>query len=356
MSYRFTNRETNIVKGFAILFMYVHHFYLDPSRYKEYDILFLLGQERVTKLAVFFKICVAIFMFLSGYGMYVSAIRKEKSTLWKAMINYSVVRYVKLIFPFFFIFWLSQLIFYPTGRYLTIYGTGTRSLLYVLIDMFGFADLLHTPTFLGTWWYIGLISLVIWSFPILFKAFYKYPRIFSIGVLMACCIPSIKEINYIRWLPVFVMGMIFARYKVFEKIAFWIGNQKKSIQFIIFIIGVLLLIGAIYFRMIPKIPVGIKDLIATTIWISFIAIFFVKIRGLNKIMEALGIHSMTMFLTHTFIRTTYFQDFSYGFYYAGINLIVFTIVTYMIALGIDLFRKQIGYDRFINKVAKLIMR
>ena len=105
MSSLFTRRKTDLVKGFAILFMYIHHFYLDPSRYEGFPIYFFLGEEFVNKVAVFMKICVAMFMFLSGYGMYLSAQKKQGE---HALALYSIKRYIKLIFSFFFIFLASN--------------------------------------------------------------------------------------------------------------------------------------------------------------------------------------------------------------------------------------------------------
>lgn len=57
--YRISPNETNVIKGIAICAMLWHHLFLGN---KEYG-------EAVFSLALTCKVCVALFVFLSGYGM-----------------------------------------------------------------------------------------------------------------------------------------------------------------------------------------------------------------------------------------------------------------------------------------------
>jgi len=346
MSSLFTRRKTDLVKGFAILFMYIHHFYLDPSRYEGFPIYFFLGEEFVNKVAVFMKICVAMFMFLSGYGMYLSAQKKQGE---HALALYSIKRYIKLIFSFFFIFWLVQLIFYPTMRWRKIYGTSLDSLGYFLIDMFGLAHLFHTPTYLGTWWYISLISLVIFTFPILFRLFDQRVWLYMVIIVLIQWIEPVKDLEYVRYLPAFSFGMLFARYHFVDYFHRKIEQSPHSKWLFGAMMGFVCIL-CFYFRSVPNIPIGLKDGLIVSYIISFIVLFIPDF----KIGVELGKRSMSMFLTHTLVRTTFFKEFSYGFYDAGLNLLVFTLVTYMIALAIDEMKVKCGYDRFVDRLIKRI--
>jgi len=65
--YRISLEETLVLKGFAILAMVFHHLFLDTSVYGEW--LFLLNPF-IAGLAIVCKVCLPIFLFLSGYGFY----------------------------------------------------------------------------------------------------------------------------------------------------------------------------------------------------------------------------------------------------------------------------------------------
>lgn len=59
-------KDTNVLKGVALLLLLWHHLF-----YKEnglYDDLYIAGHGLVNELSIVSKVCVAIFVFLSGYG------------------------------------------------------------------------------------------------------------------------------------------------------------------------------------------------------------------------------------------------------------------------------------------------
>lgn len=80
----FTKEHTQIAKGVAILLMIAHHLFAFPERIYinsgyismvslfGYDIEFLIG--------IFGKLCVAMYLFLSGYGIYMIIQVKGKLT------------------------------------------------------------------------------------------------------------------------------------------------------------------------------------------------------------------------------------------------------------------------------------
>ena len=69
----FTKKDTQMLKGIAIICMLIHHLFLDPSRYKGYSVDFWpLTETITTHIALAMKLCVAIFVMLSAYGMTLS--------------------------------------------------------------------------------------------------------------------------------------------------------------------------------------------------------------------------------------------------------------------------------------------
>ncbi len=72
----FTRENTKQVKGIAILLMLVHHLYTFADRIP-YGLeiasqYYISGMELTVIIGSFGKICVSIFMFLGGYGLYAS--------------------------------------------------------------------------------------------------------------------------------------------------------------------------------------------------------------------------------------------------------------------------------------------
>ena len=66
----FTKNDTNKVKGMAIILMLIHHCFMNSGRYKGQQVIFrLLPEWRVNEFALSMKICVAMFVFLSAYGI-----------------------------------------------------------------------------------------------------------------------------------------------------------------------------------------------------------------------------------------------------------------------------------------------
>lgn len=66
----FTKEETNFCKGIAIIMMLFHHLFNDFEEYAGHPVDYRpFTGERLMFLALLCKVCVAIFVFLSGYGI-----------------------------------------------------------------------------------------------------------------------------------------------------------------------------------------------------------------------------------------------------------------------------------------------
>ena len=66
----FSKRVTSQIKGGAIIMMMIHHCFLNEKRFAGHTVDFTpLPQDTAMKLASFFKICVAIYVFITAYGL-----------------------------------------------------------------------------------------------------------------------------------------------------------------------------------------------------------------------------------------------------------------------------------------------
>ena len=70
MNGAFSVKDSTVGKGIAILLMLFHHLFNDYEEYAGYAVsYFPFSGDRLTYLAVLSKICVAVFVFISGYGI-----------------------------------------------------------------------------------------------------------------------------------------------------------------------------------------------------------------------------------------------------------------------------------------------
>lgn len=348
---KFSKNDTLKIKGIAILMMYIHHFYLSADRYGKYAIdFFPLTEEMTVYIASALKICVAMFVFLTGYGMAVSYQSKEQKVLY---IKY---RLFSLLTHFVFIFLLVQAAAFPTGRLFEIYGKSGSSIIYFFIDMLGLARLFGTPTFIGTWWYMSLAVVLILLFPLLYKAL---EQLSEIAVLLIVLLPYMigmdMSADLLRWIFPMLLGMYCAMNDCYSRIKEFEGMiLGKRAGFAFFFLEIFIIAALIMIRQseagayISVVIDGFLPMSITYFSLNYVA----GIPVIGKLLEILGKHSMNMFLTHTLIRVTYFQDFSYGFGNAWLNILVFTIVTLILSLGIEQLKRAVRFDKITGIIGR----
>ena len=65
----FGRQESLCLKGIAIIMLICHHCFLGSARYKGQAVTFIIPENIWNYVALFFKICVCIFAFISAYGI-----------------------------------------------------------------------------------------------------------------------------------------------------------------------------------------------------------------------------------------------------------------------------------------------
>ncbi len=347
---KFDIRQTNIAKGIALLLLLWHHlFYNNPTRYDWYTSLFYIGDKPVEAfLADFFLVCVSIFLFLSGYGIFKSyeSYLKRNTTNelgFKGNVTFVKNRLIKLLSSYYVIY----IIFVPMGlffgrSFITIYGGDP---LKYLADMFGLSYLFYGYSFTmnATWWYMSIIIVYTILYPLLHKAC-KYSGIILLlfSVLISIIPLNMRQLQL--YIAPFVLGMSFADSNGFEYLDKKLGSISKKVIFSIIILAI-----AVSFRyLVFKQERYFYFLFAFSI--VLISYFFIsKIPFINKILEEIGKKSGKIFMMHTFIYLFYFSDFIYGFKYSVIIYIVLLVVCYLIALALDWLMKITRYNKLIDK-------
>lgn len=350
---KFTKNDTLCMKGIAILMMFFHHNYLGPDRWLNSLISFFpFTQKQIIYIAKFLKICVGMFVFLTGYGMLASV--KDKKLDNKKMRKYTLMRYLSMMMGFWLIFIFVHIISAMfTNRFTQIYGKGWYSIIYFLIDGMGLAHLFHTPIFCATWWYMSMATMLILLFPIFKKLLEKYQGIL---LILSVFLPKALNLPYaelLRWLFCYILGMYMAEHNLIAKMKekfLSFGIIKKSIIFIIMTFGILVVI---IFR--QSNGFGIRFLylwegIAPAYMIIYVYLFIMWIKPLTAVLCFLGKHSMNMFLVHTMFRQIYFHDFMYSFYSMWLDYIVLILVSVSVSIIIEWIKKIIRFQEITEYV------
>lgn len=369
---KFTKEHTMQMKGIAIIILLFHHCFLNAQRWATvpyeklattkgwgyYPISFApFSSHTIQYLASFSKICVAMFVFMTGYGMWVSYESQKKKT---TMSNYIKKRMVTLMTGFLIIFVVTEILAIPTGRFIEVYGHDFRSVVYMIIDALGLAKLLGTPLFCLTWWYMSLAIVLIMIFPFVHSIMGKYQWIVvvaSIIVPRACGFGQSTDL--FRYLLAYTLGMYFAQHDLLARIKEKFMEQNvagKLLSLIVSLIGL-----AVIIKCRQNAWIGWKYL---DFWDGFAAMYVIVIsyiyilngKWIVKGLGFLGKHSMNIFLIHSFYRDVFFHEFTYSFYYAWLDYIVLMAISLVTSIVLEWFKKLIRYEKFIDWVKRLVIK
>lgn len=369
---KFTKEHTMQMKGIAIIILLFHHCFLNAQRWATvpyeklattkgwgyYPISFApFSSHTIQYLASFSKICVAMFVFMTGYGMWVSYESQKKKT---TMSNYIKKRMVTLMTGFLIIFVVTEILAIPTGRFIEVYGHDFRSVFYMIIDALGLAKLLGTPLFCLTWWYMSLAIVLIMIFPFVHSIMEKYQWVVvvaSIIVPRACGFGQSTDL--FRYLLAYTLGMYFAQHDLLARIKEKFMEQNvagKLLSLIVSLIGL-----AVIIKCRQNAWIGWKYL---DFWDGFAAMYVIVIsyiyilngKWIVKGLGFLGKHSMNIFLIHSFYRDVFFHEFTYSFYYAWLDYIVLMAISLVTSIVLEWFKKLIRYEKFIDWVKRLVTK
>lgn len=369
---KFTKEHTMQMKGIAIIILLFHHCFLNAQRWATvpyeklattkgwgyYPISFApFSSHTIQYLASFSKICVAMFVFMTGYGMWVSYESQKKKT---TMSNYIKKRMVTLMTGFLIIFVVTEVLAIPTGRFIEVYGHDFRSVVYMIIDALGLAKLLGTPLFCLTWWYMSLAIVLIMIFPFVHSIMEKYQWVVvvaSIIVPRACGFGQSTDL--FRYLLAYTLGMYFAQHDLLARIKEKFMEQNvegKLLSLIVSLIGL-----AVIIKCRQNAWIGWKYL---DFWDGFAAMYVIIIsyiyilngKWIVKGLGFLGKHSMNIFLIHSFYRDVFFHEFTYSFYYAWLDYIVLMAISLVTSIVLEWFKKLIRYEKFIDWVKRLVTK
>lgn len=199
-------RDTNALKGIALLLLLIHHlFYIDNGMY---DDISIAGRGIVQTIGLWSKICVAIFVFLSGYGLTVQA---EKIGGVGSLARFYWRRFTKLMLNY----WFIWLIFVPIGVFVFHYSFaeayGDNIGIKFLLDFTGLINAFGLYGYNVTWWFYSCIILLYILFPFLYRLVKKDTMLSVLVVAVATYMPIPIFRSALPYLLPFLAGMIYCR-------------------------------------------------------------------------------------------------------------------------------------------------
>lgn len=364
----FGKDKSNILKGVAILLMMWHHCFL-AGRYDGYEINFFpFSEGRVNNIAISFKICVSLFAFVSGYGLFLSIKSYTTRSLHDSgkgdltSSKWIMERLCRTLSGFWFVVVLCWIILtLVDGRPAQVYGFSDSALVGIcnmVCDFFGVAHIFGTPKLIATWWYMSAAVSYIFFMPLIYKSFEKLGVIFTVAMVFIVphlFVGFVSGTSILGFLPTFCVGALFASQNLFEKwFEFWkkgkINRHLKAIFKFLIMLVFLWICYKLYHVLPFKKYWDIKWSILPLSVILFVNDYISKIPILNKFLEFLGKHSINIFLIHSFIRAIYGKDLIYKLPNFIVTIAVLLLISLVLSIIIEQMKKLFKYDRLVDKL------
>ena len=298
--------KSKILYGIAIFMMVYHHMFCIPERLQcEYfSMLNNIYTGLEIKIAWFFKICVAIYAFVSGYGIFRSTSLEDVDGTYELLkANYKYIIYH--IFKFMKKYWIVFIVFVPMRW--CFENLPNISFSKTIFSILGLSN-----DYNSEWWYVRQYLMMLLAYPIINVCFCRcistnfLKKILSIIMKILAIIfifIIFSRLCNIKYLIIFIEGYLIAKLDIFE----YINKKifKKNTQFV----GLFILVISIWLRVIYSNSASYMtiDILITPIFIYSICLLVEEDSIYAKSMQWFGKYSTYIWLTHTFFCYYYFR-------------------------------------------------
>ena len=337
INYQITINESFIVKGLAICAMLVHHLFLERLEFGYYGF----------QVAMVGKICVAMFVFLSGY------LTKMENSDWKSFYKKRILR---VLIPYVIWSTLYLLVKFKSGITLDIpYGKESNIVLCLAVDMLGFQGF---DSYNITWWFNELILSLWLFFPLFFWSMKS--KLVSIPMLLLFFFnPNdvLYPLNFIaismpKYMLIFAEGVFVALH--INKISTCLNKARPSLVLLYSTIFSSFFLIARNLPVIPEFSNQSVDAFAVPL-ICLVVVVSSRITGKNgKFFVFLGKHSMNVYLMHTFLFGYFFSEFFYGLKNPILIFVAVLSASLLLSSMIEIIKKKIYFYSLQNKIVSFI--
>jgi len=350
-SLRLTPTDSNILKGLGLLFLLVHHlFYIRNGQFDDVEILD--GHYLVNMIGKTCKVCVPLFVFLSGYGLTAAAEKLESINLKQFYIR----RFSKLYLNY----WLIWLLFVPIGVFVfgitfeKVYGDNTVGKF--ILDFLGLINMTGEYGYNPTWWFYSCITVLYALFPFIITASkHKLPAhiiLWGSVALVFCQWVPIKPIRF--YLLTFIFGCWFRNGLItclipppsIKQLGIRTIQGKLTYCESITLVAVTIL-------MIPLRMIMPYALVFDTAITIMIVLTYKNIRlhpFLSKSLEFCGKHSFNIFLFHTFLFYLYIPQIIYWHRNPIIIFLTLLVLCLSLSYMIEYGKTKLGYYKVLQRI------
>ena len=347
-----TRTNTKQLKAVAILLMLAHHLFTFPERIP-YNLspatsILISNTELTQCIGLFGKICVSIFMFLGGYGLYASSVSNNDGTHNpKNSLSTHIVRLYTAYWKVFLIFIPIGFLFFHQQPQFNAVNSGCKfSNLYCpdfIATFIGYKNCYN-----GEWWFFRTYLFALFEGYLFMEIFKKRKNLYTEcivvilwHILIAFIFPvfssnaSFSVLTQDVWFYniftindyaiLFFIGIIFAKYNIFNS---WRSLFGHLLNIEKFIISFAVICICAYTRVFIA-PTSFDILIVPVFLLATITIINLCSR-LGNVLTYIGKHSTNIWLTHSF----------YCYYFFPFVKLVYKsknfIIDYLILLALSL--------------------
>lgn len=319
--------DTLVLKGVAICAMLFHHLFW---QHPEYGWL-------IFQIALIGKVCVSIFLFLSGYGLSVQYEKKYSDSI-KSQLSHIAVFLYRRICRFYVHYWAVFIVSISVGVFIldrslsVAYGEQSNILISLIKDLFGVQGF---DSYNVTWWFNSLIIGYYFLFPVLYHLLRNWRYTLILSPLLAFVSP---------YLFAFALG-----------IGLSINRSKvtillKSINaYLVLALSLSLLLILIvnrqfcYFDLLSGIG---ADPLITVALVLFYSLVVWKFGFRFRILSFLGSHSTNIYLLHTFIYFYFFPNLIYWTDNPFLIFLTLLSISLLLSFSLEYIKKLTKYKKF----------
>lgn len=357
-----TIEKTEHLKGIALLLLMFHHLF--GVEYLEGWRAIVPGTEGMDYvIGASGKICIAMFLFCSGYGIYKSYISKETPKK-----HYILQRLIKTLIPYWIVMVIAIIYLVCAGRF------EPKNLVFNLFALIHSDDLLYVSFS----WFIKLYVLLILLLPLIRLIERKFKKNALVDILIYVVVPYaiaficrgfIHEESFenifsfvgssvlfvLGWFPLFAVGMLFAKYNTYKKVFDFAGKFPSAL---VIALSVLLIGNMLYLRFIFNTFVGdsviyhfcMGDIVFEPIFICGFLLIMDNIKMKSRyVLPFIGKNSMFYWLlSGMFFLNT--KELSFLITWPKITLLIYLWT--MVLLTPVVFLTSFASDRFTKLLCK----
>ncbi len=337
----FSKHVTLAAKGIAILLMLFHHLFYDaPGFVDQYAVSAVpLSWPALNSLSYYAKLCVSVFVFLTGYGM---AIRMSSQDN-RHRERYAVSRFLKLesSIVFLYLFSLLTAVLDPS-RILAYFQEGhLKGIWMMLLDALGLGKFFDTVMFNNSWWYLSFAIFLIFLMPVALKLCEQFGICSVVLAGMVTTFGLDQSRAFSLYLFTFFLGIFLARASLISRIRAYCQSRRHA--------AALLALFAALFAACSFIRIrwgfylwmnGLCSLFLVLMLFVLIDLLHLRLR----LLELFGRYSMIMYMTHTLIYHHYFTRLVYAPKNWFFIFLWLSLLSLALAAALSLVRSLLHWD------------